>query len=136
MSAIPKLWKGTNIHLYTPMLQQVLNNGEILSKLESQYGRMVTEETFETILKDLTKKYGSKPTYSNLKTNFKKGFIRDPELPGLNSAVLLQALWAQLEPSKDASLHQHFNETLNEIGVTCIQGISHRLLMDYLVLCT
>ena len=31
-------------------------------------------------------------------------------------------------------MQNHFLETLNEIGNTCIQGISHRLIIDYIAI--
>lgn len=127
-----KVWKGFNIHRYTPELEQLMNNASYIEKLNG-HGETVPEEEFRNIIRSLTKKYGPKVTYSNLEKNFQKGWIKDPQLPSLNSAVLLRAIWEYLESKQDESLYKHFDETLNQIGTTCVQGISHRLFMDYIV---
>jgi hypothetical protein len=46
----------------------------------------------------------------------------DPHLPGLNVTRLLQWVYARADP-------EVLLETLIEIGGTCVQGDSHRLLM-------
>jgi hypothetical protein len=62
------------------------------------------------------------------------GSIWNPELPGLNSAVLLFALWTKLKQLKEPSLFAHFQETLFGIGTTCLAGITDRLLADWVAL--
>lgn len=127
-----KIWKGYNIHAYTPEIQNQIQS--VISKLTAMYGTVVVQDIFQTILCEMHQRYGPKIFFSNLKNNFKQGWIRDPELPGLNSAVLLQAIWDILKKKNEVSLYKHFDETLNQIGSTCIQGISFRLFMDYIAL--
>ena len=83
-----KLWQGANIHIYTSHLQQLLNEEDYIEKLSLKYGTTVSTQMFQHILQSLAIKYGPKVTYSNLKQNFHKGWIRDPELPKLNSIDL------------------------------------------------
>ena len=64
--------------------------------------------------------------------NFRNGYILDPELPKVNSAMILVLIWDQIKD--DTVLCKHFSETLKQIGNTCIQGISHRLIIDYVAL--
>jgi hypothetical protein len=124
-----KIWKGYNIHAYTPEIQNQIQS--VISELIAVYGTLVGQDTFQTILCEMHQKYGPKISFSNFKNNFKQGWIRDPELPGLNSAVLLRAIWDTLKKKNEVSLYKHFDETLNQIGANCIQGISFRLFMDY-----
>jgi len=124
-------WKGYNVHAYTPEYRKWAVSH--IAELEVIYGSKLESAMFTSILNELSEKYGHKVTYSNFRNayDFKTGWITDPELPGLNCAILLRATWEKVKLQKDESLYKHFGETLDQIGTTCLQGVSHRLLQDY-----
>ena len=68
----------------------------------------------------------------NMRRVFRNGFIQDPQLPGLNTAVMLLELWKLIKGSEDG--RKHFKETLDWIGGTCIQGVTHRVFIDYVAI--
>ncbi len=127
---VKQTWRGYNIHAYTSEIQTQIQSE--IPKLISMYGNVVLNDVFESILCEMSQKYGPKVTYSNLRNNYKQGWIRDPELPGRNSAILLQAIWDILKSKDEARLYRHFNEKLNNIGSTCLAGVTNRLFMDYI----
>ena len=121
-----------NIHSYTPQIQNIV---EIHKKsLQDENGTEVDQKDFDTLITDMEKYYGEKKAFSNFKTHYKKGGIHDPELPQLNVAVLLKTVWIYLQKNDDSSMYKHFGETLDQIDLTCMTGISHRLFMDYIML--
>jgi hypothetical protein len=122
------IYKGDDVHAYTTQAQQVVKN---ISKTLSE---PISHHDFNKILQEFETKYGIKPAYSNFTTVFRDGYIIDHELPGLNSAAMLKVLWDNIKNFNDASLYKHFEETLDQISLTCIQGITHRLLVDYVAI--
>jgi hypothetical protein len=58
---------------------------------------------------------------NNINSQYRDGWIRDPQLPNVNAAQLFVELVA-------VDTENLLRETIAEIGATCIQGISHRLL--------
>lgn len=125
-----KIWKGLNIHAYTADIQtQISAHIQILTRL---YGLSVKKDQFEIIMREMTQTYGTKVTFSNFRNNYKNDWILDPDLPEFNIAVLLLAVWNILKCENDNSMYKHFGETLDDIGTTCVQGISHRLFIDYI----
>jgi hypothetical protein len=126
------VWHGLNIHAYTQQVNQIVSR--YIPELKAKYGEIVGEAEFETIMQEMEKTYGPKVTYSNLRKVYQKGWIRDPQVSGINSAVLLKAVWTLVKDKGEESMYKHFSETLDEIGATCIQGCSHRLFIDYVAL--
>jgi len=133
-----KIYAGYDIHAYTRQVN------EVASKYQSQFSGELSVEEFETILNELQTTYGSKVTYTNLRNTFRNGAILDPDVPNINVAILLKTVWkvvkesdvSNTETSSSSSLKSHFNQTLDDIGMTCIQGISHRLFIDFIAFCT
>jgi hypothetical protein len=127
-----KTYHGYNIHSYEQDMAPVVNKHvPVMTEL---YGTVVEPEEFEKILTELEQRYGPMVTYSNLRNTYRDKCIRDPRFPGLNSAVTLKAMWSKVKTLNDDSIYKHFNETLIQIGSTCIQGISMRLFMDYVTI--
>lgn len=128
----PAIWRGSDIHQYTDTVRQqaVARQSDIIS-LNGGVETVGADE-FVALLSEIESVCGPKVTYSNLMKNYvaSTGWIKDNEVPQLNSAVLLKLLWQRSKG--DDSLRGHFNETLDQIGATCIQGISFRLFMDFL----
>jgi len=120
------MYKGWDIHSYTPMLQ----------KRQDNFAQTVSGVQFGALLRELRGHYGSLVAFSNMQNQYKNGWIRDPHLPLINSAFLLEVLWNKIKLINDVTVYKHFRETLIQIGATCIQGISHRLLVDWISLST
>jgi hypothetical protein len=127
-------YAGTDVHAYTQYIRRQMQ--QWLPGLTEQYGVTVDASEFEQILLEMENRYGYKPTFHNMRQAFRDGWIVDPQVSELNSATLLKALWCNLQKNDEPSAHAHFAETLDQIGTTCIQGISHRLFHDYLAFCT
>lgn len=89
---------------------------------------------FKGLIDELKTTYGQKPVFQNLEKNYRNGWIIDPHLPALNSAVLLKAVWSEIQKRRDKSLVSHFGVTLDDIAQTCLQGVSHRLFYDYIII--
>ena len=126
------IYKGYNIHAYTSDISEAVRSSYLF--IVQHWGDYVHERTFNRIIAELNDFFGPKPVYDNLRSAYdiKAGTIHDPQVPKLNAAVLLEALWLTLKRINDPSTYAHFNETLNQIGTTCIQGITHRLFIDYM----
>lgn len=118
------VYRGYDVHAYTSQIAQACGADTTLT------GEL-TDEVFQSLLGDLERRLGPKPAYQNFRQHYRAGAIRDPELPGVNVAVLLQKVWERVQRAADESMQRHFAETLDDIGMTCIQGISHRLFLDY-----
>jgi len=128
-----KIWHGPNIHAYTRDIRSQLQ--PLINELNDQYGSTIFKDEFDMILEEMQICYGGhKVAFSNMRNNYnaKSGMISDVDLPGLNVAILLQAVWNKVKSLNDPSITQHFGETLDQISATCPQGISHRLYGDYI----
>ena len=123
-------YAGENVHAYTTFIKNNLHL--YLPRLLENH---LTDDEFKTIISEMETKFGFKPAFNNLKQHFRQGKIVDPEIPDLNSAILLKLIWEKLKNLQDYSMFNHFNETLDQIGMTCIQGCSHRLFGDYIAIC-
>jgi hypothetical protein len=130
IQTLPPTLPLPDVHDYTIFIQKNFKN--YLPLLTSV---TINDDEFFSIINELFNKYGPKNTYNNLKINYHHGQINDPEIPGLNSAILLKIIWETLKNINDPSMFKHFNETLDQIGMTCIQGISHRLFNDFISFC-
>ena len=121
------IYIGYNIHNYT---SQIVN---IIPKFfEKIFYKKANVKTWNKSLTEIKKKYNNHIAIKNIERNFNNGFIKDPEIPELNSAIVLLVIWDTIK-NNNIMCH-HFLETLNEIGNTCIQGISHRLIIDYIAI--
>jgi len=127
---LPPINVGYDVHAHTQFMRAKFLTPEYL-KLFSGTVDLVP------IIEEIGTKYQnmSHPALINIRNVYRSGTIVDPDLPGLNIAVVLVAVWHRVKELNDDSAFIHFKETLDEIGGTCIQGISHRLLFDYFALC-
>ena len=128
------IYLGYDIHAYTKIIKPML--GKYISYIDNKYGNILSDaKNWEKLICELKNKYGNKVAIFNIQKNYKHGKIVDPDLPGLNIAILLLALWDIIKKINDISIYRHFGETLDCISNTCIQGISHRLFYDYVIFC-
>ncbi len=116
-------YKGWNVHSYTPDLNQ---NPWIFEFFEAHPA--VPPEIWANLMFELRQCYGNLPAIINMESVYvNQAHMKDPDLRNLDAAKVLYFLWIDhVKPNE--SLKQHFRETLEDIGSTCLQGISHRLL--------
>jgi len=129
-----------DVHYWTPVIRTSVNLHQ--TQVQQVFGTHMNPLLFRHILEDLAQILGVviQPALQNLGQAYdvaRQG-IFDSDLPSLNFAVVLYAIWGFLKYDKqvDASTWQHFRETLEQIGSTCRQGITHRLWLDFLVFLT
>lgn len=117
---------GYDIHAYT---QQI--NALVKSMPSDLFNVTVSDAEFLKTLDEMKQRYGDKPAFANFKNVFQHNAIIDPQISNINIALVLVRLWNKVNELNEPSTYKHFSETLDQIGHTCIQGVSHRLLMDY-----
>lgn len=120
---------GYDVHSYTEVFRSQLPS--ILTHLPRD---KVTLQELDHLIDTMMLWYGPKPAFLNIRQSYdlETCMIADPHLPGLDSAIVLRQLCNHLHAQQNPSLFHHFGETLDDIGMTCRQGITHRLLVDYL----
>lgn len=130
----PKFYHGDNIHSYTQYINEILppyiNEIKKYSITDQEFIELEVE--MHQVL-DLIPQFDIRSAWVNMKRQYKNQTIIDPELPGVNCAVLLKLTWIKLKQLNEPTLFLHFKETLYQIGSTCLVGISHRLFMDFIV---
>ena len=126
----PRIYVGDNIHSYSYQIRSMFHTYNQDKCMEG----VLDQQEWSLLLRDLQMHYGQKAAIFNFSRNFIGGFITDPDVPGLNAAKLLKILWNQIKEVNEPSLYSFFGETLDQISNTCIQGISHRLFIDYVAL--
>lgn len=114
-----------NVHRLTPTLNKMLPELKISND-------PVDQKTFETTMTKLGEKIGLgiedkrvQKAIGNLRKSYRKGRIIDTRLQGVNFVHVLMTV---VEKADALAL----TTTLAEIGNTCPQGRSHRLLGLYL----
>ena len=91
---------------------------------------------WKQLLRDLDAAYPGAVALRKFAVNFSAatGGYMDAQLGGLNVARLLLEVWALVRRAQDGSVTAGFGEILADIGNTCVQGDSHRLLAYYVAL--
>jgi hypothetical protein len=128
---------SNNIHAYTTDLAHCL--AELVKQGRHHapwYKVSIAESEMRYALEVAQQKFSDcKLALQNIAGHYSatSGGIFDPELPaGMNVAYWFVRLMEQMEvKSIDQSLVQLVQQTLQEIGSTCIQGVSHRLWSAY-----
>ena len=118
-----QVYHGTNIHAYTPQIKQT-----ILDEFKNTKQEPLSEAQLAQLWTELTTRFPRHPAVANIQRVTKNGIIIDPQLPPLNFLQLLWELWDQVKKEEQ---FQHFRETLDQIGQTCIQGVTHRIFIDW-----
>lgn len=125
--------KGWNVHAYSKTYNTFLGKQKnLLDSLKSP----IDPNIFNKTLFEITERYKDQKI-KNVLNKFKsryniaiKGY-RDPDLHNLNVAFLLYVTWNKVKELNDNSIWELFHECLLDIGMTCLQGDSHRLLNIY-----
>jgi hypothetical protein len=121
-------YHGWDVHSYTELLQQ------ILPELHISNDKFPSDQ-FNSLLGEIEQKYGRSimPCMNNIMNSYYKDErISDPDLPNINFCYILNDLYLN---SADVGVKLDDNllkETLEEIGGTCLQGLTHRLTLLYL----
>jgi len=127
-----RLYKGDNVHSYTGDIRNMLQVW--LPKISEISPHPLTRDEFVTLCSEIEQSIGTGPVFSNLLSNYHDNVgIIDNDLPGLDGARLLHATWVIIKQlaQTDSSIIKHFKETMDQIGATCIQGVTHRLFCDF-----
>ena len=126
------MYKGWDVHAYTSILLEIIQNNP-----EYMFIETISQELFDQTLNDITQYVRSNKAQSTLNSMKQlydpilKGYF-DPELQNLNIPLLLYHTWNLVKHFNDNSIYNGFDELLTDIGNTCIQGHSHRLLFYYI----
>lgn len=115
-------YHGYDVHAYTPLLQNLVKKLNLSND-------PINNDEFQQLLTDLINKYGEtiSPCINNIKRcYYHDGYIHDSELPDINFALILKDLYKNFDEVL-------LRETLEEVGSTCLQGLTHRLLVLYLI---
>ena len=115
------MYNGWDCHNYTSDCRAYWS--ELQSRGSGMGGPMTAEATSQLFGKLLAAPFSAPARQALIKMRQRSGAqgYLDPHVPGLNVTRLLEAV-----ASAD---HELLNAVLTEIGQTCVQGDSHRLLM-------
>ena len=84
----------------------------------------LSSDKLEEILTDLEKRWPEKKhIYDKFKSRINEV---DSALCGVNHSALLLACWLKVSEMADESIWKLFGETLDDCGLTCLQGDTHR----------
>lgn len=126
------MYRGDNVHAYTSDIK------EMLPKLRLLIDQMVPANiNYNELFEEIEHKLGRKDAIQNIKNSsvYAQGShtLKDNDLEGIDCLHLLFVVWQYVKDNP--SLQAHFSATLDQVGMTCIQGISHRIIGD-IVACT
>lgn len=119
------IYIGDNIHSYTSYIK------EKIPRYFTEINIKISGEDWDNLKKELLESYQNHLAIRNIINSYKDNFIRDPEIPNINFAIILLQLWQLI---KINNLENYFKETLDWIASTCIQGVTHRIFIDYVAL--
>ena len=119
-----RIYHGTNIHAYTPLVKELLST----QYSDVKWNAAMAENECNALIKELSDEFKQHPAIGNIQRSTKNGLLLDPQLGNTNFLRILQQLWERV---KSMDQVRHFKETLDQIGNTCIQGVSHRILIDW-----
>ncbi len=129
---------GWGLHDYTDLIRSrlpfTIKTIEEYCNIIHLHDKKLTDAIFNSIINEMIDRCGHVIAIDNIKTNYKDGWIIDPDLPGLNIAILLYLTWELVKYGDKDNTRSHtdiFKLMLNEISDTCIQGISHRIYIDF-----
>ena len=111
---------GWDVHAYTPFLSNIITDLQIGNSETSN-------DDYNTVMDGLQNRYGTDilTCLNNIRElYFKNDKIVDPDLGDYNIFHILVRLYNW---NNDL-----LKETLIEVGGTCLQGLTHRLLLLYL----
>lgn len=137
------MYNGWDVHSYSKDWAPILtaNHPFLLERISSlEFETTCTEiKTYyskSVIVQSTLEKFKNRFKTENTKVEEKEveGGYYDSDLGKVNCAKLLVETWKKIKQLKEDSLYQLFEETLNDINNTCVQGDSHRLFALYHVL--
>lgn len=124
-------YKGWDVHAYTPEIRQWFQQ-YLLPRLHDN-GVFLTE--WMQLMKELRAVYQNVPAVHMALNKMQKrysvqvrGYFDGDLGPGGNVASILKYTWQKVKSMKEPSIVRLFGEILIDIGSTCVQGDSHRLV--------
>ena len=132
------MYKGWDVHAYTQTIIEMLP--DLLEKIDNYCNKMgyidrkIPDKSFKDIIDQIADLFPNNPAIYNIISSYKDGWIVDPELPHLNSAIILEIVWKLLLFGDNEYKIEAMSMILGDIGETCIQGISHRLIFEFIYL--
>lgn len=125
---------GRNVHSYSTQIKNISKKIFISSK----YNKALPEEEWKFLIEDISRvlETKKKPKAEAALANIRKlclngkGYIHDKDVPNTNAAVILKELWSFI---KMKLYHPSLLLTsLEEINSTCVQGVTHRIICEYI----
>lgn len=126
------MWHSADIHAYTPAIRaRVPDANRSASAAVVEIDAPGIEETLADMKSHFKPAPAETAAIRNIE-NVLKNRPPDPQLPDLDLATCLRAVWWHAR-RRETDLLVHVAETLRWIGQTCPQGVSHRIVQDALV---
>lgn len=124
-----EIYLGWDVHRNTPFFK------EVMPKYRECFPERITLKEHILTIGELEQKYGPLPAIAKMRQRFqeKDGGYRCPDLK-VNIAAVLQETWNLVKKVNDPSIFAGFGEILRDVGTTCVQGDSHRLISYYIPL--
>jgi len=123
---------GYDVHSYTILLQQIII--KVQNKLATMICRSeLSSSDFRTMMQRFQEWYPNHLALTNIQRNTQINCLVDPDLGSFNFILLIWFYYRCLLLWDDTQqcMKEYFRNTLDDIGSTCIQGITHRLLFDF-----
>jgi hypothetical protein len=119
-------WQNPDVHAHTNEMREVIN--ELYKTLPTQTQHRLSEFDRATI--EILKHYeGDIHIINTIQKMIARKDVLDSQLSNVSPAGLLSIVWFDI--IKPTSEFDHFRDTLNDMGGTCVQGDSHRLFATY-----
>ena len=124
-------WVNADVHSWSNTFSNLINEKypDLFEKTENE------KKDFDYVIEQLTSIVSQK-NLKVLEKLKKREKCSDGDLCGIKSAGLLVLCWKKLrEVNSDGELKIIFDDLLNDIGGTCLQGDTHRLFSLYVAVC-
>lgn len=127
-------YRGWDVHAYSREYRQIAH------KVSQHIPRFIDTDTHTQLIQALKGRYGNNSLALQAIDKMAKRYhpqnrgYFDPDLGNLNVTSLLYATWMSVLEANHPSTYKGFGEILSDIGGTCVQGDSHRLLAYYAAL--
>jgi len=129
MSNEDKTWyKGRDVHAWSGTMKQLVV--EKYSLLPS--ATTALRSKFDDTAAEINAKF---PHLASVVAKIKlRSACVDNDIGGLYGAGLLVLVWQRVRSINEPETYKHFEDTMMDIGQTCLQGDTHRLFATYIAL--
>lgn len=126
------MYRGWDVHAYTQDFNETLTEEQ-----KQLFSQPVDSLEVNAMMLEMIDRFpGGNKALNKMWKRYQpsKGGYHDPDLDNLNVIKICEVVWFKVKSLNDNSIYKIFEEILKDIGGTCIQGDSHRLLMLYYAL--